>query len=947
MERNDLPHASPFGAKPVPQEDRNVKKKQKRKLSEPTVAPPSGTIISEQELWEIAGRLGLPAEAKRVVDSILRDSPVRAVRGGPSNVTGSYPSTKMGRMISYESRTAERTVIQDLEMDDRVLAYFSQPFAIPVRFRARGGRWVNTMHVPDFFVIRRERFEFLEMKTIDGIERQLVKSPGRWAKRDGKYFSPPAERWARGHGFGYEIKVAEDYSATWRQNADYLDDYLRSKQVLDPTIVRRVLQTARRHLGCTIGELMEDATVDLDTILLLVARRNLHCDLHAQLLRDRTTKVFPGPDHRQLYDMLPKPSAPGGAILRAPAPAPGDRIEWNGVPLRILFLSGETATLQREDLEVVTLHRRQLEEELVSGRARLVAAETPRDSPARRLLGAATEEEIDEALDRQAILAGKLYREDKTLKHVGLRTLLRWKARYRAAKEIYECGILGLLPGTRRRGNRTPRIDAELRERTAELIRIYYRTLVRRKAYSAYLYICGKLEALGLKPPSAKTFYRLLRAEPEDEMISDRQGRKPAYHLREYVPPITVTTPPHGDYPFHVVHVDGTLLDLALVCEETGLPMDCRPWLTLVICAYSRMVLGYWLSFERAGAASTMAALRAVVERHGRLPQVLVTDNGKEFKNRALALLLAAYEGEQRYRPPSKARYGSVLERLFGALGTRLLYNLKGNTQSLRDGRSKDPKADPKDNAVWTLSALQGLLDRFFSAYSDTIHATLGETPRARFERGLAQHGARTFRLISDRNLFKILSAPPTAIGQATVQPGMGIKVHYLHYWHPAFRSKRYRIRGPRGQRPKVDVRYEPGDLSRVYARVDGDWVECLCRRQAELRGRTVKQMQVAAKELRGRLSRAGRSRGMTEERLIQVLLAVESEELQRQVARDNALRGTRKPGPDHQSRSGGANGNGSMPHVTKAASNNGPPHPPPQDVNLKKYKPRILPPLQ
>lgn len=925
-----------------------MKKKQKRKLSEPTVAPPSGTIISEQELWEIAGRLGLPAEAKRVVDSILRDSPVRAVRGGPSNVTGSYPSTKMGRMISYESRTAERTVIQDLEMDDRVLAYFSQPFAIPVRFRARGGRWVNTMHVPDFFVIRRERFEFLEMKTIDGIERQLVKSPGRWAKRDGKYFSPPAERWARGHGFGYEIKVAEDYSATWRQNADYLDDYLRSKQVLDPTIVRRVLQTARRHLGCTIGELMEDATVDLDTILLLVARRNLHCDLHAQLLRDRTTKVFPGPDHRQLYDMLPKPSAPGGAILRAPAP--GDRIEWNGVPLRILFLSGETATLQREDLEVVTLHRRQLEEELVSGRARLVAAETPRDSPARRLLGAATEEEIDEALDRQAILAGKLYREDKTLKHVGLRTLLRWKARYRAAKEIYECGILGLLPGTRRRGNRTPRIDAELRERTAELIRIYYRTLVRRKAYSAYLYICGKLKSLGHRPPPAKTFYRLLRGEPVDEMIRDRKGRKAAYYSAEYVPPITVTTPPHGDYPFHVVHVDATELDIVSVCEETGLPLG-RPWLTMMIDAFSREVLGYWLAFDRPGAGSTMAAIRAVGERHGRMPQTIVTDNGKEFRNRAMQLLLAAYEAEQKYRPPSKARYGSVLERLFGTLGSRLLHNLSGNTQALRDARSMDSRADPRIHAVWTLSALHNLLSNFFDAYSDTIHTTLGETPRARFARGMEQHGARTYRLISDRTLFKILTAPPTPIGQATVQPGMGVKVHYLYYWHPAFQAPKYRIRGPRGQRPKVDVRYEPSDISRVYARVDGDWVECLCRSHAELRGKTVKQLQIAALELRRRLSRAGRSRGMTEERLVAMTLSVETQEMQLQTARDNALRGIRPRKPDLQSRQSRANGNGSTPHnAVKRDAPNGasrPPAPPPPPLNLRRYKPRILPRLK
>jgi len=61
-----------------------------------------------------------------------------------------------------------------------------------------------------------------------------------------------------------------------------------------------------------------------------------------------------------------------------------------------------------------------------------------------------------------------------------------------------------------------------------------------------------------------------------------------------------------------------------------------------------------------------MMVLRECVRRHGRFPQNLVVDGGKEFESVYFDTLLARFECIKKTRPPAKARFGSVCERLFG-----------------------------------------------------------------------------------------------------------------------------------------------------------------------------------------------------------------------------------------------------------------------------------------
>jgi len=109
--------------------------------------------------------------------------------------------------------------------------------------------------------------------------------------------------------------------------------------------------------------------------------------------------------------------------------------------------------------------------------------------------------------------------------------------------------------------------------------------------------------------------------------------------------------------------------------------------MTILIDAFSRRILASYLSFDPPSYRSCMMVLRDCVRRHSRLPQVVVVDGGREFESTYFETLLARYECTKKTRPPAKARFGSVVERLFGTCNTQFVHNLRGNTQITREVR--------------------------------------------------------------------------------------------------------------------------------------------------------------------------------------------------------------------------------------------------------------------
>jgi len=66
-----------------------------------------------------------------------------------------------------------------------------------------------------------------------------------------------------------------------------------------------------------------------------------------------------------------------------------------------------------------------------------------------------------------------------------------------------------------------------------------------------------------------------------------------------------------------------------------------------------------------------------------------------------------------------------------------------------------------------------------------------------------------------------MLTLPTTRRGTAKLQPGRGVKLHYLYYWSDAFVD-------PEAEGTQVPVRYDPFDAGVAYAFVKKRWVRCI-----------------------------------------------------------------------------------------------------------------------
>jgi putative transposase len=252
-----------------------------------------------------------------------------------------------------------------------------------------------------------------------------------------------------------------------------------------------------------------------------------------------------------------------------------------------------------------------------------------------------------------------------------------------------------------------------------EFIDSHYENLKQRTRHSVWSALGLACEQQTLPVPSYKTFCRAVHARSGSLQTRKRRGERAAYKEEPFHWELELTTPRHGDRPFEIAHVDHTELDIELRSSHTKRLLE-RPWLTLLTDAFSRRVLAFYLTFDPPSYRSCMMIVRECVRRSGRLPQILVMDGGREFDSVYFETLLARYECLKKTRPPAKARYGSVCERLFGTVNTSFVYNLAGNTQITRNVREVTKSVDPKEHAIWTLAALHRHLTAFLYEIYDS-----------------------------------------------------------------------------------------------------------------------------------------------------------------------------------------------------------------------------------
>lgn len=163
-----------------------------------------------------------------------------------------------------------------------------------------------------------------------------------------------------------------------------------------------------------------------------------------------------------------------------------------------------------------------------------------------------------------------------------------------------------------------------------------------------------------------------------------------------------------------------------------------KPWVTLFVEAYSRLIVGWALSLHPTS-AHVLAALRAgiVVDPvrgpFGGLPERLRPDNGLEFAAAALRRSCAALGRELAPTPAYTPHGKGKVERVNRTLDQEFLCGLPFYTEGPRgaDGHLFGPDAAPM-----RLELFCQLFAEWVTAYNtERVHAELGETPLQRWQR--------------------------------------------------------------------------------------------------------------------------------------------------------------------------------------------------------------------
>jgi putative transposase len=317
--------------------------------------------------------------------------------------------------------------------------------------------------------------------------------------------------------------------------------------------------------------------------------------------------------------------------------------------------------------------------------------------------------------------------------------------------------------------------------------------------------------------------WRTIKSRVEDldvRIVAQRRKDEPAIKATKATPHHYIAT-----QPLAIVQIDHTRVDVVVVDEETGEPIG-RPWITLAIDVFTRMVAGFHLTMAAPSRLSTgLALLHAVHDKSvwlkereieapwpvAGLPETLHADNGSDFRSRAFVRACRDSGIKIIWRIPGEPHYGGHIERLIGTMmgAVRLLPGTTHGSPAAK-GDYKSDKA-----ARLTLRELERWIGHEIAGrYHNSIHSALKRPPIAVW---LDHEATVQLRMPVDRMAFWVAFLPEQ---ERTLRPD-GIHLFGLTYWSSVLTADVGRLKR------KLLVKYDPRDLSRIFVlRASGHFIE-------------------------------------------------------------------------------------------------------------------------
>ena len=421
--------------------------------------------------------------------------------------------------------------------------------------------------------------------------------------------------------------------------------------------------------------------------------------------------------------------------------------------------------------------------------------------------------------------------EQAELKKAGVRvqpspaSLFRWYTDYEKAGG----DIRALVPAFKSQGNFTRKISDD-EEKTEAVLRLIekvideeYMTEERPSVQDCWDSLVALIvkenkrreeeEEDKLPRPHIVTLYRIINKIPKYERDLARHGKRIADNNHR-----ANKQGPRPTRPLERVEADDTKLDLFVIDDKTMMPYG-RPWLIALIDVYTKMILGFYLSFVPPSYLSVMQCLLHAIrpktyvrdtypdikhtwDAYG-MPRLLVVDNAKHWICADFDEACQQLDIETQYCPVRHPWFKTSIERWLGTQN-RTLHALPGTTFSNIVERED---YDPQKHAVISLELLEKI-----------IHKWIIDIYQRRKHRGIKDVPVRLWTIGTEK-------FPPTLPPSAAE---LEVLLGHIE-WHVVSKSgiemfglfynsdRLIPIRTALKKGEKVKVKYDPMDISVVY----------------------------------------------------------------------------------------------------------------------------------
>jgi len=417
-----------------------------------------------------------------------------------------------------------------------------------------------------------------------------------------------------------------------------------------------------------------------------------------------------------------------------------------------------------------------------------------------------------------AIVVGQVATAIEDPEPPGARSAIRWFKGFREAG----FDMRGLITLNNRSGNKTRRFPAMVYEMAEEAINEIYLSPNKGSIEATWAELVGRIGRYNMLHPGAelpavgqKLIRHMVAEIPAFDVCAARHGRLRAeMKFRSAIG--TISSSRIGQR----YELDHTLTDIITVDDASGLPLG-RAWMTALVDAYSKCLVGYYFGFEPPSDASVINCFKhaflgkqfpstsSPTAQHKwvayGLPEEIVTDNDRTHHGAAVIDACNSLGITLTYCKVKKPWQKPHIERFFKSLAQNLLHEQRGTTFSNIFDKGD---YDPVKHAVIPMSVLIEAFEMWVTdVYSFKINRRTASSPH--------QNWTESVRRFPPR-LPPSAAALDAFIGKVTTRTlgHEGVQIDNILYND---RETAERLRRLHGERFVVRVKYNPSDLGHIY----------------------------------------------------------------------------------------------------------------------------------